>query len=78
MCYRGAARRGAFNEGSRDPDTVSRLSMQLERARDYIGAVAVLREALSRGLAANVEESLRKRLERCEDKMIDKSGKKAR
>jgi DnaJ domain len=47
--------------------------MQLERAKDYTGAVAVIREALSRGLPANVEESLRKRLARCEGQTADTS-----
>jgi outer membrane protein assembly factor BamB len=68
--------RGAFNEGSRDPNTASQLSMRLERARDYRGAVAVIREALTRGLPANVEESLRKRLARCENNTADTSGTK--
>jgi len=65
--------RDAFYEGSRDPNTSSRLSMQLEWAKDYAGSVAVMREALSRGLPADVEESLRKRLARCEDKTADTS-----
>ena len=56
----------AFKEGSRDPETAGRLSMHLERTKDYVGATAVIREAMSRGLPANVEESLRKRLARCE------------
>jgi outer membrane protein assembly factor BamB/Flp pilus assembly protein TadD len=60
--------RDAFDEGSRDPDTACRLSMQLERAKDYAAATAVIREALSRGLPASAEESLRKRLARCESK----------
>jgi tetratricopeptide (TPR) repeat protein len=69
--------RDAFDQGSRDPETASRLCMQLERAKDYAGAVAVIREALNRGLPANVEESLRKRLARCEDKTAGKSPKKS-
>lgn len=60
--------RAAFDEGSRDPETANRLSMQIERAKDYAEAIAVIRAALSRGLPANVEEALRKRLARCEDK----------
>lgn len=58
----------AFDEGSRDPDTAGRLSMQFERTKDYAAAMAVLRQALDRGLPASVEESLRKRLARCESK----------
>lgn len=70
--------RDAFDEGSSDPDTASRLSMHLERARDYAGAGVVIREALSRGLPAGAEESLRKRLTRCEDKTADTAPTKAR
>ena len=69
--------RDAFKEGSRDPETIGRLSMHLERAKDYVAAVAVIREALSRGLPANVEESLRKRLMRCEAKVGGKVRSKA-
>ena len=69
--------RNAFDEGSRDPDTASRLAMHLERSKDYAGSISVIREALGRGLAANVEESLRKRLARCEEKKGGRStGKK--
>ena len=68
--------RDAFNEGSRDPDTATRLAMHLERAKDYAGSAAVIHEALGRGLPANVEESLRKRLARCEDKTSDRAAKK--
>lgn len=60
--------RDAFNEGSCDPETVTRLSMQLERAKEYGAAAAVIREALTRRLPANTEEALRKRLARCEEK----------
>ncbi len=69
--------RDAFDEGSRDPDTAGRLSMQLERAKDYAAGTAVIREALSRGLPANVEESLRKRLARCEGKTLGRIPSKA-
>ena len=55
----------AFAEGSADPTTANRLSMHRERARDYAGAISVIEEALNRGLPANTEEQLRKRLERC-------------
>jgi tetratricopeptide (TPR) repeat protein len=67
--------RDAFR-GCRDP-TAGRLSMHLERAKDYVAAIAVIREALSRGLPASVEESLRKRLARCESKTAGKSPSKA-
>ena len=69
--------RGAFDEGSDDPDTANRLSMQLERNKDYATATAVIREALNRGLPASVEESLRKRMERCESKTAGKVASKA-
>ena len=69
--------RGAFDEGSDDPDTASRLSMQLERNKDYATATAVIREALTQGLPASVEESLRKRLARCESKTAGKVPSKA-
>lgn len=61
--------RDAFEEGSVDAETINRLSMHLERASDYEGAMLVIREALARGLEASVEEGLRKRLIRCEQKM---------
>lgn len=64
--------RDAFDEGSRDPHTAGRLSMNLERGKNYVAAIAVIREALNRGLPANVEESLRKRLVRCESKAVGK------
>jgi tetratricopeptide (TPR) repeat protein len=35
--------RGAFDEGSDDPDTAGRLSMQLERNKDYAAATVVIR-----------------------------------
>src|SRR5258708_2446592 len=60
--------REAFDRGSTDPETANRLSMHLERAKDYPGASAVIHDALTRGLSANVEESLRKRLARCQAK----------
>ncbi|MGA7894158.1 MAG: DnaJ domain-containing protein [Candidatus Sulfotelmatobacter sp.] len=69
--------RDAFDEGSRDPDTAGRLSMHLERAKDYAAATAVIREALSRGLPASAEESLRKRLVRCESRTAGKVPSKA-
>lgn len=58
--------RKAFDEGSSDPETIDRLSMHLEHAKDYQGAIAVIREALQRGLPANSEETLRRRIARCE------------
>jgi tetratricopeptide (TPR) repeat protein len=60
--------REAFDKGSTDPETANRLSMHLERAKDYPGASAVIHDALTRGLPANVEESLRNRLARCQAK----------
>jgi tetratricopeptide (TPR) repeat protein len=59
----------AFEEGSNDPITASRLSMHLERSKDYKAAARIIRVALGRGLPANVEEQLRKRLARCEVKV---------
>jgi tetratricopeptide (TPR) repeat protein len=55
----------AFDEGSPDPTTANRLSMHLERRKEYPRAVVVIEEALRRKMPANVEEQLRKRLERC-------------
>jgi tetratricopeptide (TPR) repeat protein len=70
--------RTAFDEGSCDPDTISRLSMHLERAKDYAGAIQVIRAALTQRLPAGVEESLRKRLARCEGKTTDQGPAKTR
>jgi tetratricopeptide (TPR) repeat protein len=70
--------RDAFKEGSVDSETINRLSMYLERAKDYAGAAVLIREALSRGLEANVEEGLRKRLLRCEQKRVGGSTVKAK
>jgi hypothetical protein len=67
--------RDAFDEGSRDPETVTRLTMNLERAKDYATEMSVIREALSRRMPANVEEALKKRLARCEDKSAAKGQK---
>lgn len=61
--------REAFRDGSGDSQTIDRLSMHLEHAKDYLGAVAVIHKALERGLPANTEEGLRKRLARCEAKI---------
>jgi tetratricopeptide (TPR) repeat protein len=69
--------RDAFDKGSRDADTAGRLSMHLERAKDYTSAIALIREALTRGLPANAEESLRKRLARCETKAVGKAPSNA-
>jgi hypothetical protein len=55
----------AFDEGSKDPTSADRLSLHLERSKDYEGALRVIDAALERGLPANVEERLRKRRERC-------------
>lgn len=55
----------AFDGGSPDPTTANRLSMHLERRKEYPRAAVVIEEALRRKMPANVEEQLRKRLERC-------------
>jgi DnaJ domain len=64
----------AFDEGSKDTTTADRLSLNLERRKDYVAATQVIDTALARGLPANVEERLRKRRERCNTRT---SGKKA-
>ncbi len=63
----------AFNEGSDDSITLNRLSMHRERARDYTGAIAIIKEALVRDLPPNTKEQLRKRLERCESRTEGRS-----
>ena len=63
-----------FAEGSDDADTVNRLSMQLDRKKAYDQAISVVNEALKRSLPANVEEQLRKRLARCQEKSGGRSG----
>lgn len=55
----------AFDDGSTDPTTANRLSMHMERRKEYARAAFVIEEALRRKMPANVEEQLRKRLERC-------------
>lgn len=60
----------AFDQGSDDPVTATRLTALLERKKEYAQAVQVASDALGRGLAANVEEQLRKRLVRCEGKLL--------
>ena len=67
--------RSAFDEGSRDSETITRLTMNLERAKDYATEISVIREALTRRMPANVEEALRKRLIRCEEKGVAKGQK---
>lgn len=64
----------AFDEGSKDTTTADRLSLNLERRKDYAAAIQVIDTALARGLPANVEERLRKRRERCGARS---SGRKA-
>src|SRR5665648_328821 len=64
----------AFDEGSKDTTTADRLSLNLERHKDYAAAIQVIDTALARGLPANVEERLRKRRGRCSART---SGKKA-
>lgn len=57
--------RAAFDDGSTDPTTANRLSMHMERRKEYAPAAFMIEEALRRKMPANVEEQLRKRLERC-------------
>lgn len=64
----------AFAEGSSDPTTADKLSLHLERGKQYEKAADIIRQALRRGLAANVEERLRKRLLKCETKLKKPSG----
>jgi hypothetical protein len=64
--------RAAFDEGSCDSETITRLTMNLQRAKDYDSEIRVIREALARRWPANVEESLRKRLAHCEEKVVGK------
>jgi hypothetical protein len=64
----------AFDEGSKDTTTADRLSLALEKRKDYAAAIEVIDTALARGLPANVEERLRKRRERCSARS---SGRKA-
>jgi tetratricopeptide (TPR) repeat protein/outer membrane protein assembly factor BamB len=70
--------RDAFDEGSRDGETITRLSMQLERAKDYSSAIRVIREALARQIPASLEESLHNRLARCEEKATGKARSKTK
>lgn len=67
--------RSAFDEGSRDSETITRLTMNLERAKDYATEISVIREALTRRMPANIEEALKKRLIRCEGKTGAKGQK---
>lgn len=70
--------RQAFDEGSRDGETITRLCMQLEKLKEYGAAMQLIRTALNRTLPANLEESLRKRLVRCEEKAGPKGTPKKR
>ncbi len=63
----------AFDEGSNDPTTANRLSMHKERARDYTGTVRIIETAFERSLPSNVEEQMRKRLERCRARLEKRS-----
>lgn len=56
----------AFSDGSNDPLTINRLSLSLERSKEYIKAVEIIQDALTRGLPSDLEEQLRKRMSRCE------------
>lgn len=64
----------AFADGSSDPGTADRLSLHLEREKRHEKAADVIHQALERGLPANVEERLRKRLLKCESKSAKASG----
>jgi len=66
----------AWREGSRDSTTANRLSLTLERRGEYQRAAEIVYEALERKLPASTEETLRKRLIRCEQKISGSSGKK--
>jgi endonuclease/exonuclease/phosphatase family metal-dependent hydrolase/tetratricopeptide (TPR) repeat protein len=58
----------AVDEGSADAVTVDRLSLALQRRKDFAGAVRLIDLAMERGLPAHVEERLRQRRERCASK----------
>lgn len=64
----------AFADGSCDPGTADKLSLNLEREKRYEKAADIIHQALERGLPANVEERLRKRLLKCESKLSKPSG----
>jgi hypothetical protein len=66
----------AFAAGSTDPQTANRLTMHLVREKRDTEATAVLEEALTRGLPANVEETLRKRLETLRHRGEPKAAKR--
>jgi outer membrane protein assembly factor BamB len=55
----------AFAQGSTDVTTAERLTLNLERRKEYARTLEVIYEALQRGLPADVDERLRKRAERC-------------
>ena len=63
----------AFEHGSRDPLTVNRLSMHLERQHKLTEAIAVLEQAFEQSLPSEVEDQLRKRLERCRARLERRS-----
>ena len=63
----------AFERGSRDPLTVNRLSMHLERQRKLVEAVTVVEQAIEQPLPSDVEDQLRKRLERCRARLEKRS-----
>jgi len=66
----------AFAAGSTDAKTADRLSLNLDKAKRFEEAATVCRVALSRGLPANTEDTLRKRLERLERKVTPGGSKK--
>jgi hypothetical protein len=67
--------RKAFDEGSDDPTTADRLTLNLERQKSYEDATSIVNVALTRGLPANVDERLRKRAARCKEKLAGKGGR---
>lgn len=65
----------AFNAGSTDHVTINRLSMHLDRRKKFEEAIQVAKAGLERGLPANWEEKLRKRIDRCEAKLTGRKRK---
>ena len=63
----------AFERGSRDPLTVNRLSMHLERQRKLVEAATVIEQTIEQPLPSDVEDQLRKRLERCRARLEKRS-----
>ena len=64
-----------FEDGSTDPKTADRLSMHLDRKKQYARAIQIVQQGLKRRLPANVEERLRKRMARCQSKLTGNKTK---